>query len=165
MLVIFVFEDVSAREHHFVVFVEPLGLRLVVLVLSILPVEIPKVEALISTARYEASIIFKPLDVINVVVMLVKVEMGWRLHRVELIYEDTIAIVNSKQMTAISELDLLSILDFNGVIILKYLVQDVKHLHTVLESDNNVQSRWVKRKALSWLVKSSAKIQTEVVFV
>lgn len=143
MLVGFAFVDVSAREHDFVIFVEPLGLGLIVLVLAVFFVEVPEVEPLISAAGDEAGIVFEPLDVVDVVVVLVEVEMRWRLHRVELVYEDAVSIVNGEQMTAISKLNLLCILNFYRVIVLKLPIQDVEHLNFVLETDNKMQSRWV----------------------
>jgi len=143
VLVGFAFVDVSAREHDFVIFVEPLGLGLIVLVLAVFFVEVPEVEPLISAAGDEAGIVFEPLDVVDVVVVLVEVEMRWRLHRVELVYEDAVSIVNGEQMTAISKLNLLCILNFYRVIVLKLPIQDVEHLNFVLETDNKMQSRWV----------------------
>jgi hypothetical protein len=77
VLVGFAFVDVSAREHDFVIFVEPLGLGLIVLVLAVFLVEVPEVEPLISTAGDETGIVFEPLDVVDVVVVLVEVEMWW----------------------------------------------------------------------------------------
>jgi hypothetical protein len=165
MLVGFAFVDVSARKHDFVIFVEPPGLGLIVLVLAVFLVEVPEVESLISTARDEAGIVFEPLDVVDVVFVLVEVEMRWRLHRVELVYKNAVSIVNGEQMATISKLNLLCVLNFDRVIVLKLPIQYVEHLNFVLETDNKMQSRWVQRKTLSWLVKRFANVHAEVVFV
>lgn len=153
-------------KHDFIVLVVPLGFGLsIALNVTFVPsIEVPEEDLFVSATGDKTAVIFEPLDVLDALLVLVKAEDGWLLHRVELVDIDTESIIEGKEVTAVGEFDLLDISHVrNRVVRFKPVIQQIHHLDAVLESDDNVEAGGVDGETHGGFFELAAHFELEVV--
>lgn len=92
-------------KQDLLVLIFPLRMRLLVLI-AFFVIKRPEVKQLVIAAWDKPAIVFKPGDIVDSFRVPTKIEIVRLLQRVEFVNEDTHAIHQSEQMTAIGKLDL-----------------------------------------------------------
>jgi hypothetical protein len=107
-------------------------------------IKLPKVNTWVPAASYKTSIIFKPTDWFNKVLMSFEKEIVGCFTCVKFINTDILSILASKVLTSMRELNFTTILDRDRFKCNQTCAQYVHHFNTFAKANHNMETTWMQ---------------------
>ena len=103
-------------------------------------IEFPHVQHGILATRDEPTVVLKPAYSLHRLGMGGKFECRRDLGSIELVHPDVFVVLAGKEMTTVGEDNLTALLDWDALVCLQSLVQDVEELHLVAQANHQVKA-------------------------